>query len=47
MAFVDIIEMEEDRPEVENVVWRIPLEHDALLFNAERIFPSIVFLTIR
>ena len=47
MAFVDILETEENRPEVENDVWHIPLEHDTLLFSAERIFPSIVFLTIR
>lgn len=44
MAFVDT---EEDRPEVENVVWRTPWEHDALLFSAERIVPCIVFLTMR
>jgi len=39
MAFVDITKTEEDRPEVDNVVWYIPWEHDALLFSGESIIP--------
>lgn len=48
MAFVDIIEREEDRPKVDNV-WHTPWEHDALLFSVENTVPrfSLSYNNIR
>lgn len=45
MAFVEPKE-EEDKPEVETIVWCISLENGALLFNVESIVPSTISLTL-